>query len=163
MNSTTESLAILAVTSEDMLTDVLRNGARQLLARAIEARVGTWIVIHKQLVDESGHRMIVRNGHMPRRSIVTGVGSVAVTQPRVYDLRPDGAIGKGGRPVQRFRSEQRGLTVDPKLSTGDGASGSGRPCGRYPRLRARSAARYTKRPTRSRRSPSGSSQMPRRC
>ena len=105
MNSSTEALAMPAATSQDVLTDVLRDGAQQLLAQAVEAEVVTWIETHKQLVDENGHRMIVRNGHMPRRSIVTGVGAVAVTQPRVHDRRPEDTVGEDGRPVERFRSK----------------------------------------------------------
>lgn len=105
MNSSTESLAMPAATSQDVLTSVIRDGAQQLLAHAIEAEVVTWIETHKELVDEDGHRMIVRNGHMPTRSIVTGVGAVAVTQPRVHDRRPEGVIGNDGQPVERFRSK----------------------------------------------------------
>ena len=105
MNSSTESLAMPAATSQDVLTDVLRDGAQQLLAQAVEAEVVIWIETHKQLVDENGYRIIVRNGHLPTRSIVTGVGSVTVTQPRVHDRRPEGTIGNDGRPVERFRSK----------------------------------------------------------
>lgn len=105
MQRTAESPAMPAATSQDVLTDVLRDGAQQLLAQAVEAEVASWIEFHKQLVDENGHRMIVRNGHMPTRSIVTGVGSVAVTQPRVHDRRPEDAGGEDGRTVERFRSK----------------------------------------------------------
>jgi len=105
MQRTAESLAMPATTSQDVLTDVLRDGAQQLLAQAVEAEVATWIESHKEVVDENGHRMIVRNGHMPTRTIVTGVGSVAVTQPRVRDRRSEEAIGEDGQPVERFRSK----------------------------------------------------------
>jgi len=105
MNGTTESLAMPAATSQDVLTEVLRDGSHQLLAQAVEFEVACWIENHKQLVDENGHRMIVRNGHMPTRSIVTGIGPVSVTQPRVHDRRPDDAIGDDGQPVERFCSK----------------------------------------------------------
>jgi transposase-like protein len=105
MQRTAESLAMPATTSQDVLTDVLRDGAQQLLAQAVEAEVASWIESHKEVVDENGHRMIVRNGHMPTRTIVTGVGSVAVTQPRVHDRRSEEAIGEDGQPVERFRSK----------------------------------------------------------
>lgn len=110
MQGTTDSLAMPAPTSQDVLTDVLRDGAQQLLAQAVEAEVAAWIESHKQLVDEKGHRMVVRNGHMPTRTIVTGVGSVAVTQPRAHDRRIVGENERGesvdatGQPVERFRS-----------------------------------------------------------
>ncbi|UCE60828.1 MAG: hypothetical protein JSU63_03580 [Phycisphaerales bacterium] len=99
MHRTVESLAMPAATSQDVLTDVLRDGAAQLLAQALEAEVATRIENHKQLVDEVGHRMIVRNGHLPTRTIVTGVGSVAVTQPRVHDRRPEDTVGEDGQGV----------------------------------------------------------------
>ncbi|HEX7009803.1 MAG TPA: IS256 family transposase [Phycisphaeraceae bacterium] len=86
-----------AASSDDPLTAILRQGAQQLLAQAIEAEVAAWIDAHAQLVDERGHRLVVRNGHLPTRSIVTGVGRVEVTQPRVHDRRPP-------EEAQRFTS-----------------------------------------------------------
>jgi putative transposase len=75
--------------SEDPLTDVLRHGARTLLAQAIEAEVATFLANHADLVDESGRRRLVRNGFLPERTIQTGIGAVPVHQPRVRD----GGIG----------------------------------------------------------------------
>jgi len=76
---------------EDPLTEVLRAGARRLLAEAVEAEVGAFVEAHGALFDESGHRRVVRNGYLPERSIQTGIGSVRVRQPRVRD-RGDGSI-----------------------------------------------------------------------
>ncbi len=72
----------------DPLTDILRRGARTLLAQAVEAEVAAWIDDHAYLKDIAGHQLIVRNGSLPERTIQTGVGSVAVKQPRVHDRRP---------------------------------------------------------------------------
>lgn len=72
----------------DPLTQVIRRGARDLLAQAIEAEVAQYIDAHAYLTDEHGRRQVVRNGHLPTRSVVTGVGPVEVTQPRVHDRRP---------------------------------------------------------------------------
>jgi len=111
MQRTAESLAMPAPSFQDVLTDVLRDGAQRLLAQAIDAEVETWIDSHKQLVDEDSHRVVVRNGRMPTRTLVTGVGSVAVTQPRVHDRRIVGenergeAVDADGRPVERFHSK----------------------------------------------------------
>jgi transposase-like protein len=111
MNRSTESLAMPVPSPQDVLTDVLRDGAQRLLAQAVEAEVATWIEFHKDLVNQDGHRTVVRNGHMPTRTIVTGVGSVEVTQPRVHDRRIVGdnergeAVDADGRPVERFRSK----------------------------------------------------------
>ena len=71
----------------DVLTDILREGARKLLAQAIEAEVQDWIDSHARLVDEGGRRLVVRNGYSPEREIVTSLGPIAVQQPRVRDKR----------------------------------------------------------------------------
>jgi len=72
-------------TFNDQLTDVLRNGARALLAQAVEAEVADFLGTHGDLKTEDGHRRVVRHGHLPEREIMTGIGPVAVRQPRVRD------------------------------------------------------------------------------
>jgi hypothetical protein len=72
-----------------MLTELLRTGARQMLATAIEAEVHDWITSRQDLRDDQGHRLIVRNGHQPSRTIQTGVGPIEVRKPRVHDRRSD--------------------------------------------------------------------------
>lgn len=72
----------------DVLTDILRRGARQLLIQAVEDEVTQWIDRRAHHVDEHGHRQVVRNGYAQPRTIVTGVGPLAVTMPRVHDRRP---------------------------------------------------------------------------
>jgi transposase-like protein len=71
--------------TEDPLTEVLRHGARTLLAQAIEAEVQTFLATHAALVDDAGRRRLVRNGFLPERTIQTGIGEVPVRQPRVRD------------------------------------------------------------------------------
>jgi len=85
--SSNRTLALPATTSQDVLTDILRAGAQQLLTQAIKAEVADWIDSHQQLTDAAGHRQVVRNGHLPQRTILTGVGPVEVEQPRVLDRR----------------------------------------------------------------------------
>jgi transposase-like protein len=58
-----------------------------MLAQAIEAEVAQWIDDRSAVTDEAGHRQVVRNGYLPKRTITTGVGSVEVQQPRVLDRR----------------------------------------------------------------------------
>lgn len=72
----------------DVLTSVLRSGAQRLLAEAIEAEVSGWIDGHQHLTNAAGQRQVVRNGHSPRRTILTGLGPIEVAQPRVLDRRP---------------------------------------------------------------------------
>ena len=61
-----------------------------MLARAIEAEVANWIDEHAHLCDEAGRRQVVRNGSHPERTLLTGLGPIAVKQPRVQDRRPPG-------------------------------------------------------------------------
>jgi len=74
-------------TSRDVLSELLREGAQQMLTAAIESEVREWIDGHKHLQDERGHRQVVRNGYLPEREITTGLGAVKVRQPRVHDRR----------------------------------------------------------------------------
>ena len=74
---------------KDLLTEVLRKGARELLAQAVEQEVQEWLTERVNLTDERGRQRVVRNGHLPERTILTGIGPVAVRQPRVRDRRPE--------------------------------------------------------------------------
>jgi putative transposase len=76
------------------LDELFREGARRMLAVALEAEVEAYIAAHAELTDEHGHRLVVRNGHAPARSITTGVGQVEVVRPRVDDRRLDPATGQ---------------------------------------------------------------------
>ncbi len=80
--------------SDDPLTDILRCGARRLLAQAIEAEVGAHIAAHSDLTDARGRRRVVRHGYMPEREIQTGIGAVRVQAPRVRDRDPRAAGGR---------------------------------------------------------------------
>ena len=70
---------------EDQLTEILRNGARSLLAQAVEAEVADFLGKHADLKTADGHQRVVRHGHLPEREVMTGIGPVAVRQPRVRD------------------------------------------------------------------------------
>jgi putative transposase len=85
--STTDVRLVPLPEAKDVLTEVLRQGAQQLLAQAIEAEVADWIDHHRHCLDEQGHRQVVRNGYLPARTLTTGVGPVEVKQPRVHDRR----------------------------------------------------------------------------
>jgi putative transposase len=76
----------------DPLTEVLRNGARTLLAQAIEAEVADFFAANADLTTNDGRQRLVRHGHLPERTIQTGIGPVEVRQPRVRDR---GAAGAG--------------------------------------------------------------------
>lgn len=87
-DSTTSTLTFPVEPASDVLTEVIRRGARVLLTAAVEAEVERWIDQHAHLIDADGRRRVVRNGRMPTRSILTGIGPVEVTRPRVHDRRP---------------------------------------------------------------------------
>ena len=70
---------------DDQLTAVLRDGAKALLAKAIEAEVADFLAKHADLETEDGRNRVVRHGHLPEREIMTGIGPVVVRQPRVRD------------------------------------------------------------------------------
>ena len=74
----------------DPLTAVLRAGARELLAQAIEAEVAAVLAAHEHLKTEAGRRRLVRHGHGPERAILTGIGPVSVRRPKVRDR---GSVG----------------------------------------------------------------------
>jgi putative transposase len=73
------------------LTDVLRNGARALLAQAVEAEVAALLSCHIDKLTDDGRQRLVRHGHLPEREIMTGIGPVAVRCPRVRDRVGEGA------------------------------------------------------------------------
>ena len=74
--------------SRDVMTEILRAGAQKMLAQMIEQEVDDWLAERSSLQDKDGRRQVVRNGFLPERKIVTGVGRVEVRQPRVRDRRP---------------------------------------------------------------------------
>jgi Transposase, Mutator family len=76
---------------EDQLTEILRHGARFLLAQAVEAEVADFLGKHADLKTADGHQRVVRHGHLPEREVMTGIGPVAVRQPRVRDREADAA------------------------------------------------------------------------
>jgi putative transposase len=82
----------------DPLTEVLRNGARALLAQAVEAEVAALLSGHADKLTGDGRQRLVRHGHLPEREIVTGIGPVAVRCPRVRDR-----VGEGSERI-RFSS-----------------------------------------------------------
>ena len=102
---TAPGLELPAAISQDVLAEILHDGAHRLLSQAVEAEVDAWLESHKHMTDEQGRRQVVRNGHLPKRSLITGVGPVAVTQPRVHDRRRPNALDEHGRLVEPFRSK----------------------------------------------------------
>ena len=71
---------------KSLLEEIIREGARTLLQAAIENEVSAYVDLFKEMKDDKGRCMVVRNGFLPERSILTGIGPMPVKQPRVRIL-----------------------------------------------------------------------------
>ena len=118
----------------DALTDLLRTGAQELIATAVEAEFASYLAQFADLRTDAGHAAVVRNGHHPARPFQTGIGPVSVRIPKVRS--------KDGTPVT-FRSAlvppyvRRTKTLEAALAlpqrdfqrrNGRGPQGSSGPC-----------------------------------
>lgn len=71
------------------LDEIVREGAQRMLQSAIEEEVNEFLLAHDNRRDENGNRLVVRNGYLPGREVVTGAGKLHVDQPRVRDNSSD--------------------------------------------------------------------------
>jgi putative transposase len=70
------------------LDEVLREGARRMLQEAIDVEVAGYLAEHRAALDaKSGRRLVVRNGRLPAREILSSLGPIPIEQPRVRDRR----------------------------------------------------------------------------
>jgi putative transposase len=83
-NSTKEKLGY------DPLSELLRNGAKELIAQAVEAELETLLDQHADVVLCDGRKAVVRNGYLPERTVQTGVGDVSIQVPKVRDRSGSG-------------------------------------------------------------------------
>ncbi len=83
-----------AVSGGPLLDALVREGARQLLATALQVEVAAYIDAHAGLLDPDGRRLVVRNGSHAEREVMTAAGAVPVRAPRVNDKRVDEATGE---------------------------------------------------------------------
>ena len=82
--------------SPDLLTGLLRSGARELITQAVHAELTEFLARYEDVTDSLGRRQIVRNGYLPQREIITGLGPVDIQVPKTRDK---------GRQGLHFRSE----------------------------------------------------------
>jgi len=95
MNETSKIVALRQPDEiDDPLTNILRAGARQLLAQAVEIEVETFLATVKDLKLADGRARVVRHGYGPARTIATGIGPVEVARAKIRDR---GAAGDGER------------------------------------------------------------------
>jgi putative transposase len=100
-------------TFTDPLTEVLRDGARALLAQAVEAEVAAFLSYHADKLTKDCRQRLVRHGHLPEREIMTGVGPVAVRCPRVRDRAGEGSerIRFSSAILPRYARRSKSLEV----------------------------------------------------
>ena len=79
-------------TFNDPLTDLLRQGARELIAKAVETEVQILLEQHSPKKLPDGRQALVRNGYLPERTVQTGIGDVKVKVPKVRDRSDDGVF-----------------------------------------------------------------------
>jgi len=77
-----------------LIDEIVREGARRMLAEALQAEVDAYIAAFRDERDEHGHRLVVRNGSHQPREVLTSAGAVEVTAPRVNDRRTDPQTGE---------------------------------------------------------------------
>ncbi len=109
---------------KDPLTELLRAGARQLIAEAVEAELVDFLAEYQGQKDSRGRRLVVRNGYLPEREVQTGIGSVKVRVPKVRDRSGSGIKFHSGLLPPYLRRTKRVEELLPWLylkgiSTGD--------------------------------------------
>jgi transposase-like protein len=103
---TTECLAETKAVCLSRLDEIAREGARRMLALALEAEVDEYLHRAREARDGQGHALVVRNGHARERSVTLGVGKLPVRAPRVEDRRPGERFSSRILPPYMRRSPQ---------------------------------------------------------
>ena len=80
-----------------LIDEIVREGARRMLAEALQAEVDAYIAAHAAERDENGRRLVVWNGYHQPREVLTSAGAIEVTVPRVNDKRADPHTGERKR------------------------------------------------------------------
>jgi hypothetical protein len=83
--------------SPSLIDEIVRDGARRMLAEALQAEVEAYIAQLAGERDENGRRLVVRNGYHQSREVLTSAGAAEVTEPRVNDKRTDPDTGERKR------------------------------------------------------------------
>ena len=87
----------------DVLTSLLRSGARDLITKAVQSELAEFLSQYQGMTGSEGRPLVVRNGYLPEREIMTGIGPVDIKVPKTRD--------RGGQGIH-FRSEL--LACPPK-------------------------------------------------
>jgi len=93
------------IPARSALEEVLRDGAKRLLQEAIEYEVLEYVQQFKEMKDETNKRLVTRNGHLPPRDVLTGIGPINVRQPRVRDKRDGEVFSSSVLPKYKRKTE----------------------------------------------------------
>lgn len=74
-------------TVDESIYAIARKGARNILQQTLEAEIEAYVNAHARILDKQGHKTVVRNGHAPERTILTGVGPIEVRRPRIDERK----------------------------------------------------------------------------
>ena len=89
-NDTLKTVAKPEESLKDPLTELLRNGARELIRQAVESELISFLSEHENFKLLDGRQALVRNGFLPERTIQTGIGDVSIQVPKVRDRSGSG-------------------------------------------------------------------------
>jgi hypothetical protein len=92
---------------EDPLTEFLRQGAHDLIQKAVEVELHGLLAEYGNITDLSGRQAVVRNGYLPEREILTGLGAVTVRVPKVRDRSGSGITFNSALAPPHVRKAQR--------------------------------------------------------
>lgn len=102
------------ISARSALDEVLRNGARKMLQEAIEQEVLEYIESRQCLKNENNRRLVTRNGRLPARDILTGIGAIPIHQPRIRDRRNGHAFSSAIVPKYKRKTKNLNQLV-PEL------------------------------------------------
>ena len=86
---------VISLENPDALTGLLRSGARELITKAVQTELAEFLSQYQDMTDSGGRPLVVRNGYLPQRVIMTGIGPVDIKVPKTRD--------RGGQGIH-FRS-----------------------------------------------------------
>ena len=127
-----------------LIDEIGRDGARKMLAAALQAEVAAYVEQFADQVDEDGRRLVVRNGYHQPRTVVTSAGAVEVKAPR-GERQADGPGNRGAATVLLGDSARMGATF-PADHRGSAAAVPARPVLRRLRSGARAVPRHRRGP-----------------
>ena len=105
----------------DLLTGLLRSGARELIARAVQSGLAEFFAQYQGMRDDQGKALLVRNGYLPQREIMTGVGPVDIKVPKTRD--------RSGRGIHFRKEFHHGITFSHTISPAPFPRRHSRVCG----------------------------------